>query len=94
MNMINWPIDTQYIDTGEGGLFAIATWEGVRKECMVMTNPSIEVNDTRVASHGPDAGLFEEQAREIAQRSNYWSEDYDKVRYRHFPWQHFGKLLQ
>lgn len=79
LNLINWPSpgfiggsEPVYRDTGEGGLFAYATWslENVKQDCFIDVTPSMNFGDVRVASVGPDEKLFRWQTKNYEELSN------------------------
>lgn len=78
LNLIKWPSiavegnEPIYRDTGEGGLFAYATWslENVKQDCFIDVAPSMNFGDVRIASVGPDEKLFRWQTKNYEELSN------------------------
>lgn len=78
-NLIAWPFpvydggaEPPYRDTGEGGLFAYATWslEDVKQDCHIDVRPYMNFGDVRVQSVGPDEKLFRWQDKNYQEISN------------------------
>lgn len=69
VQLVDWATpsyeDGGYRNTGEGGMFAYATWslDGVKHNCFIESSPFMSHPDVIVASVGPDAEDFKAQAR-------------------------------
>lgn len=75
MQLVNWPgsyDDSEYRDTGEGGLFAYAVWNlPPKNECTVDTAPALAKADVLVDAIGPLFTDFAHQSRGLSRTGDF-----------------------